>query len=106
MTQTQNIQLPIHIPLEQIATFCEQNHICKLSLFGSILRTDFNPESDVDVLVEFVPGKTPGFAIVSMQQALSMLLDGRQVDLRTPQELSHYIRDRVLAEAVVLYDNP
>ncbi|WP_083637023.1 nucleotidyltransferase domain-containing protein [Leptolyngbya sp. 'hensonii'] len=72
----------------------------KLSLFGSVLRGDFKPDSDIDVLVEFEPGKTPGFAIVTMQQELSELLGGRAVDLRTPQELSRYIR--VLAEALVL----
>jgi len=105
MTQGQITQLPISIAIKQIAAFCEQHHIAKLALFGSILRDDFRADSDVDVLVEFAPGKTPGFAIVSMQQALSELFEGRSVDLRTPQELSRYIRDRILAEAVVLYDS-
>jgi uncharacterized protein len=95
--------LPIQISQTKIAEFCQQHHIRKLSLFGSVLRTDFNPHSDIDVLVEFESGKTPGFAIVTMQQELSKLFGGRVVDLRTPPELSRYIRDRVLAEALLLY---
>lgn len=98
-------QLPIAISQVQIRDFCQRHHIRKLSWFGSILRDDFRPDSDIDVLVEFEPGKTPGFAIVTMQQELSQLLNGRTVDLRTPQELSHYIRDRVLTEAIVQYVN-
>ena len=94
--------LPIQISQAKIAEFCQRHHICHLSLFGSILRDDFSPDSDVDVLVEFAPGKTPGFAIVTMQQELSTLMSGRTVDLRTPHELSRYIRDRVLTEALVL----
>ncbi|MEN9261084.1 MAG: nucleotidyltransferase family protein [Thermostichus sp. HHBFW_bins_43] len=96
-------RLQVPIPQQAIRDFCHRHHIGKLSLFGSILRDDFGPQSDVDVLVEFEPGKTPGFAIVTMQQELSKLLGGRAVDLRTPQELSRYIRDRVLKEAFVLY---
>jgi uncharacterized protein len=95
--------LPIQISQDKIIDFCHRHYIRKLSLFGSILREDFRPDSDIDVLVEFEPGKTPGFAIVTMQQELSELLHGRTVDLRTPQELSRYIRDRVLAEAFVQY---
>ncbi|MBW4639341.1 MAG: nucleotidyltransferase family protein [Gloeocapsa sp. UFS-A4-WI-NPMV-4B04] len=95
--------LPIDISKDKIAGFCQRHHIRKLSLFGSVLRDDFKPDSDVDVLVEFEPGKTPGFAIIKMQQELSELLNGKEVDLRTPQELSRYFRDRVMAEAVVQY---
>jgi uncharacterized protein len=95
--------LPIDIPKNKIAEFCQRHHIYKLSLFGSVLRDDFRPESDIDFLVEFEPGKTPGFAIVKMQLELSEMLNGREVDLRTPQELSRYFRDRVMAEAVVQY---
>lgn len=95
--------LPITVPHDRIVQFCQRHHICKLSLFGSVLRDDFRPESDIDVLVEFEPGKTPGLAIVTMQQELSELFDGRTVDLRTPQELSRYIRDRVMTEALVQY---
>jgi len=95
--------LPISVPHDRIAEFCQRHHIRKLSLFGSVLRDDFRPESDIDILVEFEPGKTPGFAIVTMQQELSELFGGRTIDLRTPQELSRYIRNRVMAEALVQY---
>ena len=68
-----------------------------------MLRDDFTPESDIDFLVEFEPGKTPGFfKIVSMEMELSELLEGRKIDLRTPNELSIYFRDRVMAEAIDL----
>jgi uncharacterized protein len=101
-----NVPLPVLIDPGQIAAFCQRHHICKLSLFGSVLREDFTHTSDVDFLVEFEPGKTPGFAIVSMENELSAMLAGRKADLRTPNELSRYFRDRVLSEALTLYDNP
>jgi hypothetical protein len=83
--------------------FCRLNHVQKLSLFGSVLRDDFNPESDIDVLVEFQPGKTPGFLkLAGMEEELAGLIGGRKVDLRTPQDLSRHFRDRVLKEAKVL----
>ena len=75
--------IPIPIPLDAIAEFCQRNHIRKLSLFGSVLRDDFGPESDVDVLVEFEEGKTPGLGFVSVMDGLTELL-GREVDLVTP----------------------
>lgn len=86
-----------------IAEFCQRNHIRKLALFGSVLREDFRPDSDVDVLVEFEPGQRVGLAFFSMQEELSALL-GRAVDLHTPSFLSRYFRDEVLAEAEVLYE--
>ena len=92
----------IEIPRDRIADFCRRNHIRRLALFGSVLRDDFTPASDVDVLVEFEPGKTPGFAFFSMQRELSDIV-GRRVDLRTPAELSKYFREEVLAEAEELY---
>ena len=92
----------IDIPHAQIADFCRRNHIRRLALFGSVLRDDFRPDSDVDVLVEFEPGKTPGFAFFDVEQELTQIL-GRRVDLRTPQELSKYFRDEVLAEAEEVY---
>ncbi|MCT7950738.1 nucleotidyltransferase family protein [Ancylothrix sp. C2] len=99
-------QLQIAIPKEEIAQFCRRHYIRKLSLFGSVLRDDFTAESDIDFLVEFEAGKTPGyFKIVSMEMELSELLEGRKIDLRTPNELSVYFRDRVMAEAVVQYDS-
>jgi len=93
----------IDIPGEKIAEFCRRNHIRRLALFGSVLRDDFRPDSDVDVLVEFEPGMTPGLAFFSMQDELSELL-GRPADLYTPQCLSRYFRDEVLREAAVQYD--
>ena len=92
----------IEVPSERIADFCRRHHIRRLAFFGSVLRDDFTPDSDVDVLVEFEPGKTPGFAFFDVEQELSQILD-RRVDLRTPQELSKYFRDEVLAEAEELY---
>jgi hypothetical protein len=93
----------IQIDRERLAEFCRRHYIRRLSLFGSVLRDDFQPESDVDVLVEFEPGHVPGFAFISMQEELSEIL-GRKVDLNTPGFLSRYFRDRVLAEAEVQYD--
>jgi predicted nucleotidyltransferase len=67
-----------------------------------VLRDDFGPASDVDVLVEFEPGHVPGFAFVDLQEELSAIL-GRKVDLHTPGSLSRYFRDRVVREALVQY---
>jgi hypothetical protein len=86
----------------QIADFCRRHHILRLSLFGSVLRDDFGPDSDVDVLVEFEPGHVPGLAFFDLQTELSRLL-GHGVDLNTPQFLSPYFRDEVLAEAECLF---
>lgn len=80
-----------------IREFCRKHHIQKLSLFGSILRDDFGPDSDVDVLVEFEPGKTPGFKFVEIQDELSALV-GRKVDLNTPGSLHPRILKRIEAE--------
>lgn len=92
----------VDVDAGKIAEFCRANHICKLCLFGSVLRDDFTPESDVDVLVEFEPGKTPGFKFFGLQEELSEML-GRKVDLNTPASLSRYFRDEVMAEALPLY---
>lgn len=93
----------ITIPYEEIAAFCERNHIRKLSLFGSVLRDDFSDESDVDVLVEFEPGKTPGWEFVSMGNELSEIL-GRKVDFLTEGFLSRHFRQKVLDLAQVVYE--
>jgi predicted nucleotidyltransferase len=85
-----------------IAAFCRRHHVRRFALFGSILRDDFGPDSDSDILVEFEPGKTPGFAFFRMQDELSAQL-GRPVDLNTPQCLSKYFRDQVLADSRMLY---
>jgi len=95
----------IHLDRQKVAEFCRRHHIRRLALFGSVLRGDFGPESDVDVLVEFEPGHVPGLAFLSMEEELSKLL-GRRVDLNTPGFLSPYFRDRVLAEAEIQYVQP
>ncbi len=94
----------IKLPKEKITEFCKANHILKLSLFGSVLRDDFREESDLDILVEFEPGKVPGLIGLSrMERQLSEILRGRKVDLRTPNDLSKYFRDEVLANSEVQY---
>ena len=79
----------IDVPRERIAEFCRRHHIRRLALFGSVLRDDFRPDSDVDVLVEFEPGHVPGLAFFDMEAELSAIL-GRKVDLNTPSFLSRY----------------
>ena len=93
----------IAISKDKIAAFCRRHHICMLAVFGSVLRDDFRPDSDVDVLVEFEPGHTPGLEFFSMQDELSGIV-GQKVDLNTPNFISPYFRERVMAEAEVLYD--
>ncbi len=93
----------IDIPKDKIVDFCRRNHIRKLAFFGSVLRDDFTPESDVDVLVEFEPGTSVGLRFFGMEIELSEIL-GRKVDLNTSGFLSKYFRDQVIAEAEVLYD--
>jgi len=90
------------IPKDKIAEFCRRHHIRQLSIFGSALRDDFEPDSDIDVLVEFKPGHVPGFAFFAMEAQLSEIL-GRKVDINTPNFLSRYFRDQVLQEAEVQY---
>jgi len=89
-------------PQEKLQSFCEQHHIRKLSIFGSRARGDARPESDIDILVEFEPGYTPGFGFYTIQQELSRLF-GIKVDLHTSNSLSPYIRSQVLTEAEVEY---
>lgn len=92
------------IPKNLIEDFCKKHHIKKLSIFGSYLRNDFGPESDIDFLVEFDPSHIPGLLrIAGMERELSELLGGRKVDLRTAQDLSRYFRDQVVASAEVQY---
>jgi uncharacterized protein len=92
------------IPTEAIAKFCVRHHVKRLSIFGSYLREDFGPESDIDFLVEFLEGKTPGyFELAGMELELSETLGGRKVDIRTPFELSRYFRDEVCAAAEATY---
>ncbi|NOZ51402.1 MAG: nucleotidyltransferase family protein [Chloroflexi bacterium] len=94
----------IAIEQERLAAFCRHNHIQRLSLFGSVLRNDFGSESDIDVLVEFDPAHVPGLlGIARMERELSEIFGGRQVDLRTPGDLSRYFRQDVLKEAELQY---
>jgi predicted nucleotidyltransferase len=94
----------IDIDTGAVADFCERYHIRTLSLFGSVLGEDFGPDSDVDVLVEFEPGHTPGFfRFYEMEQALMGLLGGRKVDLVTKKFINRRIRRRVLDQARVIY---
>ena len=94
--------LRIAVGSEELESFCRKHHIQKLALFGSALRDDFGPASDLDVLVEFEPGRTPGLRFFTIQEELSELL-GRRVDLNTAEDLSIYYRDKILAEAEPLY---
>ncbi len=93
----------IELPKEKIAEFCKRNHIRRLSLFGSLLHSDFRPDSDIDFLVEFDLDHIPGLIrLAGMENELSEIL-GRKVDLRTPQELSRYFRQEVIDFAEVQY---
>jgi predicted nucleotidyltransferase len=93
----------INIPKEKIAKFCKQNRIRRLYFFGSVLRGDFGPSSDVDVLVEFEPGARVGLIRLSGLELELGLIIGRKVDLNTPGFLSKYYRDQILDEAEVQY---
>ena len=93
----------ISIDHDAVSAFCRRHHIKRLALFGSILRADFGPESDIDVLVEFQAGHVPGLKFVSIERKLSGLLHGRRVDMVTPKFLNPRIRDQVLGTAEPLY---
>ncbi len=91
-----------HRELEQ---FCMRHHIIRLSLFGSVLRDDFNDQSDIDVLVEFQKGNVPGFfRLADMEDELSGILGGRKPDIRTSEDLSRYFRKEVMDNALVQYN--
>jgi hypothetical protein len=95
-----------HLPIdaETLASFCRRHHIRRMALFGSMLQGAARPDSDIDLLVEFDPDSTPGLlALAEMEAELSAVLGGRQVDLRTPRDLSRYFRDEVLRSAEVQY---
>ena len=104
MSTTAKSRAPVNIaiPGEALGNFCRRRHIRKLALFGSVLRDDFGPESDIDVVVEYEPGHIPGLAFIDHQDELSAIL-GRKVDLNTPNSLGRYFRDEVLKEADVVY---
>ena len=88
---------------QEWARLCKRYHIRRLAFVGSVLRDDFTANSDVDVLIEFEEGHAPGLDFIDIQDDLSKLLGGREVDLLTPKFLNHRIRDRVLEEARVAY---
>ncbi|MBC8549530.1 MAG: nucleotidyltransferase family protein [Nitrospira sp.] len=95
--------LPNVISKEELSTFCRKNHITKLSLFGSALRDELRPNSDIDILVEFEENHIPGLiTFCGMQNELSDIIE-KEVDLRTPQDLSRYFRDEVVETASVQY---
>src|SRR2546428_3857785 len=93
----------IDVPREPIADFCRRHHICRLAFFGSVLRDDFAPDSDVDVLVEFEPDqRVTYFTLAEIQDGLSAVL-GRTVDLHMPQMLHPFLRNSVLGQAEPVY---
>jgi predicted nucleotidyltransferase len=92
------------IPVEELQAFCKRHQIRKLSLFGSALRSDFRPDSDIDMVVEFEPDARVGLLkMAALELELTNLLQ-RKVDLRTPSELSRYFRQQVLEDALVQYE--
>ncbi len=93
----------LSIDRDAVSAFCRRHHIKRLALFGSVLRDDFRPDSDVDVLVEFQPGHVPGLDFVAIEREFSGLLQGRRVDMVTPKFLNPRIRDQVLTSAEPLY---
>ena len=97
----------IEISRDAIAAFCQRNRIRRMAFFGSVLRDDFGPESDVDVLVEFEPDRTPGFAFIDMQDELSAIL-GREADLHTFKAIESkqnwLLRAEILGSAEMLYE--
>ena len=97
-------KLTDYIPKAELKAFCRRNHITKMSLFGSALRDELQPDSDIDILVEFDKDHMPGlFDIAGMEIELSETI-GRKVDLRTPEDLSRYFRDEVVKNAEVHYE--
>ena len=98
--------MPAHLELDrdQLASFCRRHHVRRLALFGSVLRDDFGPDSDVDVLVEFEADHVPGFiALHALEEELAQFMSGHPVDLVTAGALNHRIRERVLASAEVQF---
>ena len=93
------------MPRDKLAEFCKRNYIRRLSLFGSAISGELGPDSDIDLLVEFEEGHTPGlFSIIRMEMELAEGL-GRKVDLRTPGDLSRYFRDEVIRNAKLQYQS-
>jgi predicted nucleotidyltransferase len=95
-------EFPVRFAAAELESICLRHHVRRLSAFGSVLRSDFGPKSDVDLIVEFQPGRTPGLAFFRLESELSVLFD-RRVDLNTKASLNPYFRDRVLSEVRDLY---
>ena len=94
----------LDVSKDKIKAFCEQYSVRKLALFGSVIRDDFGPNSDIDVLIDFMPGQTPGFfKLAEMEDILSNLYGHRKIDLRTPHDLSTFFRKKVQDSAEVQY---
>ncbi len=97
----------IDIPKNRIAEFCRRHHIRRMALFGSVLRDDFTPESDIDVLVEFAPGRTPGLEFITMQDELSEIF-GQRVDMHTFRGIERsrnwVLREEILNSAEIQYE--
>lgn len=102
LNQSGSTPLPVEVPREALEEFCQRHHICRLAFFGSVLRDDFGPESDIDVLVEFEPGHTPGLPFFSMDVELSRIL-GRKVDLNTPGSFRPALRAKIEQQALAVY---
>jgi predicted nucleotidyltransferase len=98
-----NLKSTIDISQDELAALCRKYHVCKLSLFGSVLRDDFRPDSDIDILVEFEPETQVGLDFITFQNELGVLF-GRPVDLNTPDFLSRYFRTKVMNSAQVIYE--
>ena len=93
------------LTLRELAQFCQRHHIRQLSLFGSILRDDFRQDSDIDVLVEFEEGHTPGLRIITIENELSQLFGGRKVDMVNPKYLNARLKKRILDSAKIQYSS-
>ncbi|HLB53055.1 MAG TPA: nucleotidyltransferase family protein [Chlamydiales bacterium] len=97
-------KLPIRLRKKKIEQFCKKYHIAYLALFGSILTSNFTEKSDIDVLVKFEKKHTPHlFGLIAMESELEQIM-GYPIDLKTPNDLSHYFRDEVLAQAKTIYE--
>jgi predicted nucleotidyltransferase len=89
---------------QALAALCRRYGVRRVSLFGSVLKGTAGETSDVDLLVEFLPGSEPGLLqLASIETAFSALLGGRRVDVRTPEDLSRHFRDEVLRTAALQY---
>lgn len=97
-------QSVIPLPLEAIRDYCERQPVRRLSLFGSVLRDDFTDDSDIDMLVEYIPGAKVTLLDMAQQEIDLGAIIERKVDLRTPNELSRYFRQQVIDTAVPIYE--